>query len=307
MTFVGFEDGPGAVQYYNAAKCLIGVSRDAWFNKNDAIAHTQPDQELDLTPLYMEGEKSESGPNPSMPKANAAIEGETHPRKIADYHVLNNPNSCPNPTPAQQETPTQPNNDEEAHFARTELAEMALATLFDVPSNLKEANASTESDSWQKAMCKELDMLEEWKTWQLEKLLPGRSVIGCTWMFVKKFDADGNLSCYKACLIAKDSPRSLAKTSMILFLQWLESFHNLIAMAALLNLELGQMDITGAYLNGNLSEEIYMRQPTRFDNCSGRVCRLLHTLYGLKQSGREWNNRLNDHLVEKLTLWEMFR
>src|SRR5271169_809056 len=63
---------------------------------------------------------------------------------------------------------------------------------------------------------------------------------------------------------------------------------------------MGQMDITGAYLNGDLQEEIYMRQPTGFDDNSGRVCRLLRTLYGLKQSGREWNNRLNDHLVNKL-------
>ena len=52
----------------------------------------------------------------------------------------------------------------------------------------------------------------------------------------------------------------------------LESFRNLIAMAALLNLEMGQMDITSAYLNGDLQEEIYMRQPTGFDDNSGRVC-----------------------------------
>lgn len=326
MTFVGFEDGPGAVRYYNAAKRLIGVSRDAWFNENDAIARTQPDQELDMTPLYMEGEKSESGPDPSMSRADAAIEGETHPkdadpaptnppppiapskpyqlraRKITDYRVLNNPNSRLNPTPAQQESPTQLNNDEEAHFARAELAEMALATLFDVPSNLKEADASPESDSWQKAMRKELDMLEDRKTWQLEKLPPGRSVIGCTWTFAKKFDADGNLSRYKARLVAQGFSQIPGQDFNDTFspVMRLESFRNLIAMAALLNLELGQMDITGAYLNGNLSEEIYMRQPTGFDDGSGRVCRLLRTLYGLKQSGREWNNRLNDHLVEKL-------
>ena len=51
---------------------------------------------------------------------------------------------------------------------------------------------------------------------------------------------------------------------------------------------------------GHLKEEIYMRQPTGFDDGTGRVCRLLRTLYGLKQSGREWNNRLNDYLVHKL-------
>ena len=49
------------------------------------------------------------------------------------------------------------------------------------------------------------------------------------------------------------------------------------------------MDVKGAYLNGILQEKVYMRQPTGFDDGTGRVCQLIKTLYGLKQSGREWN------------------
>jgi hypothetical protein len=64
------------------------------------------------------------------------------------------------------------------------------------------------------------------------------------------------------------------------------------------NLEIGQMDIKGAYLNGELEEEIYMRQPEGFSDGSGRVCRLKRTLYGLKQSGRAWNQQLNKYLTE---------
>ena len=179
----------------------------------------------------MEGEKPESGPDLST-SDDAVIEGETQPkdgdlapstpqdppnpppsttppsyqlhaRKTTDYRILNNPNSRPNTAPTQQERPTQLNDDEEAHSASTELAETALVTPFDAPANLKEAKASPESDNWEKAMCKELDLLEERKTWRLEKLPPGRSIVGCTWTFVKKFDADGNLSRYKARLVAQ--------------------------------------------------------------------------------------------------------
>ena len=47
------------------------------------------------------------------------------------------------------------------------------------------------------------------------------------------------------------------------------------------------MDVKGAYLNDILKEKIYMKQPKRYDDRTGRVCLLVKTLYGLKQSGRE--------------------
>lgn len=59
------------------------------------------------------------------------------------------------------------------------------------------------------------------------------------------------------------------------------------------------MNIKGAYLNVTLNEEIYMRQPRGCEGGTGRVCRLKHTLYGLKQSCREWGKTLKEFLVEK--------
>lgn len=56
------------------------------------------------------------------------------------------------------------------------------------------------------------------------------------------------------------------------------------------------MDAVTAFLQGSLSEEIYMEQPDGFNDGSGRVCRLKKAIYGLKQSGREWNKRLKSTL-----------
>lgn len=78
-----------------------------------------------------------------------------------------------------------------------------------------------------------------------------------------------------------------------------DPFRLLLAIAAYHGLVLGQMDIKGAYLNGNLSEKIYMRQPKGCEDGTERVCRLLYTLYGLKQSGREWNKILKQFLVDE--------
>src|SRR6201996_4131549 len=59
-----------------------------------------------------------------------------------------------------------------------------------------------------------------------------------------------------------------------------------------------QLDVKGAYLNGDLQEEVFMDQPPGFDDGSGRKCRLKKTLYGLKQSGREWNRKLHGILAK---------
>ncbi len=59
------------------------------------------------------------------------------------------------------------------------------------------------------------------------------------------------------------------------------------------------MDVKGAYLNGILNENVYMQQPDGFGDGTNRICWLKKTLYGLKQSGREWNKELDKRLKEK--------
>jgi len=56
-------------------------------------------------------------------------------------------------------------------------------------------------------------------------------------------------------------------------------------MVASLNLELHQMDVKTAFLNGELNEEIFMEQPEGFiqKGQEHKVCRLLKSIYGLKQ------------------------
>jgi len=78
-----------------------------------------------------------------------------------------------------------------------------------------------------------------------------------------------------------------------------------LAFAASENYEMGQIDIKGAYLNGELTknEVIYMKQPPGYSvsakNGKVLVCRLRKTLYGLKQSGRRWYQKLVE-IMEKL-------
>lgn len=56
------------------------------------------------------------------------------------------------------------------------------------------------------------------------------------------------------------------------------------------------MDVKGAFLNGNLNEEIYMLQPEGFAK-DKRVCKLNKSIYGLKQASRVWNERFNKFML----------
>ena len=60
------------------------------------------------------------------------------------------------------------------------------------------------------------------------------------------------------------------------------------------------MDVSTAFLHGELTEEVYMKQPDKFIEPGKEhlVCRLKHSIYGLKQSPRCWNHALDSQLKE---------
>ena len=72
-------------------------------------------------------------------------------------------------------------------------------------------------------------------------------------------------------------------------------------MAAHMGMMLHQMDVTSAFLNGELDTEVYMKQPSGFivEGKEDYVCRLKRSLYGLKQAPRCWNTTL-DHQLKKM-------
>lgn len=123
-------------------------------------------------------------------------------------------------------------------------------------------------------------------------MLPeGRKSVGCTWVLALKKDANANILKYKARLVAQgfnqqpgvDYELTWSPTSRF------TSFRLLLAIAAKYDLEIGQADVKGAYLNGRVDQPIYMRYPqgmTRKEGCN--VLRLKGSLYGLKQSARIW-------------------
>lgn len=77
------------------------------------------------------------------------------------------------------------------------------------------------------------------------------------------------------------------------------SIRVLLALVALHNLELEQLDVKTAFLHGELEEQIYMSQPEGFVTLSKKnhVCLLKKSLYGLKQSPRQWYKRFDTFMI----------
>src|SRR6266481_1545909 len=73
----------------------------------------------------------------------------------------------------------------------------------------------------------------------------------------------------------------------------------ILAMANHLDWEIEMMDVKGAYLNSILDEEIYMAQPNHFNDRSGHILKLVRAIYGLKQGGCVWHQKLC-HILENI-------
>ena len=172
------------------------------------------------------------------------------------------------------------------------------------PTTYEEAINSPQAEHWRRAMDEELEALGENCTWELVEPPKGTKPINCKWVFKIKLNKDGTVSRYKARLVAKGFQQIEGRDYNEIFspVARMSTIRTLIALATVHNLELDQMDVVTAFLNGDIEEHIFMRQPPGFE-FGGKnqwVCKLNKALYGLKQAPRQWNIKLHNYLVDEL-------
>jgi hypothetical protein len=178
----------------------------------------------------------------------------------------------------------------------THTALIAAAEYHD-PFTYREAMSSEHADEWRDACQYEIDALAKNGTWTLVDLPAGRKTVKSKWVFKRK--SDGR---FRARLVAKgftqiqgiDYDETFSPVARF------ESLRLLLALAALENWEIHQMDVKSAFLNGLLDEEIYMEQPQGFilPDHNHQVCLLHKAIYGLKQASRAWNLQFHGVLLE---------
>ena len=156
------------------------------------------------------------------------------------------------------------------------------------PQSFNEAMSTLKAPMRKEAVNSEIESIMQNHTWELVDLPLGSKPLGCKWIFKRKMKTDGSIDKYKARLVAKGykQKEGLEYFDTYSPVMRITSIRMLTAIAALHNLEIHQMDVKTAFLNGDLNEEIYMDQPEGFISLGQKkkVCRLVKSLYGLKQA-----------------------
>lgn len=187
------------------------------------------------------------------------------------------------------------------------------------------------SKEWNDAIKNEIKAHLKNETWKIVNKTEGKHVIDTRMVLTEKYKSNGELERKKARLVARgfaqrpgldyaDTYSPVAKLSSIRFL---------IGMAVEENLILNQMDVSTAFLNGDIEEEIYIKKPENLEKFlldiimdesknedkniffnakkmledirkskTEQICKLQKSIYGLKQASRRWFSKLDDKLKE---------
>jgi hypothetical protein len=167
-----------------------------------------------------------------------------------------------------------------------------------IPKNSREARKSKEASQWLQAEEAELNALLEAECMEITDLPADAVPIDSKFVYATKTTADNKIARYKARLTGRGD-------QMVEGLEFTESYcpvagwlgiRLFMALTVLMKLTPLQLDCDLAYINAPLEERVYMNPPKGRELPPGKVWRLKKSLYGLKQSGRNWNKLLDSVL-----------
>ncbi|KXZ41602.1 hypothetical protein GPECTOR_370g152 [Gonium pectorale] len=287
-TFVGYE--PDGLSYRVLVGNSIVVSRDVLFDESPRTACRQGN----LAALLEQWEQ-DSGNAPSAKAAEAeglphgapAVgDGETGGGGSGQGMGAEQPLEQPEPrypprarqppdrySPAAAAALGEPPEAAEAARQPPKAAAAAAADAME-PQTYEEAVRGPYGVEWQAAMMEELASLKALGTWVTEQLPKGCRALPVKWVYKIKRGTNGDIERFKARLVAKGFMQREGVDFEEVFL-----------------------DVKTAFLYGELKETVYVDQPPGFVSGSDK-CRLLRSLYGLRQAPRAWHAKLKTELTQ---------
>ena len=173
--------------------------------------------------------------------------------------------------------------------------------LPDEPTTLHEAKVSPEWPHWTGALKREMDGQIARGVWKVVDQPKGKTVLGTKTVFKRKVGQDGRVEKYKRRFVAKGF-RQIKR------IHYQESTsptpaqsRNRMALAvmALLDWEGRQLDVEMAFLEADVTEELYVELPDGYRDSPNQVGRLKKAMYGLMHAGLLWSKKFGGELIAK--------
>ncbi|WVZ73170.1 hypothetical protein U9M48_021514 [Paspalum notatum var. saurae] len=328
MVFLDYEADSKAYRLYDPVEQRVHVSRDVMFDEaaswdwarpsdgeaatggsssiftveyeeyldGRALAHGQPEHGVDNgdgkqggdSPVPGAGEASPATPIGALvryatppPDASPYLDAEYEGEPVR-FRTVND--IVGNPTPPGLAARAL---DDELHFSSAE----------EPPSFA----AAKQDESWRQAMLEEMSSIQENQTWELVDPPANCRPIGLKWVYKVKRDERGEVVRHKARLVARGfvQREGIDFEEVFAPVARMESVRLVLALAATRGWKVHHLDVKSAFLNGELKEKVFVKQPPGFvvDGQEHKVLRLRKALYGLRQALRAWNIKLDESLT----------
>lgn len=166
--------------------------------------------------------------------------------------------------------------------------------LMEVSNTYKEAEKR--DDGWLEAVQRELHCLEENATWDLVRPPEDVDIIDSKWVFREKLV--NSVVTKRARLVARGYQQTSLSEEVYAPVVRMSTIRVLLCLYLEFDLNVRQLDVSSAFLNGTLNNPVYMKQPEGLNvNDKSLVCKLKKALYGLKQAPKCWNSLFNTTLL----------
>lgn len=205
----------------------------------------------------------------------------------------NNSSPAPNPLPVPAPSKHSMKTRSQTGVRKTKQpVSLLTSSVSPIPTTHQKALSEP---NWNPAMTDEYDAQINNKTWSLVPRPKDANIVNSIWLFKHKHDADGNLTRYKARLVANGKTQEEG-------IDYIETFAPVVKPATIRTVlhvavaqgwNTKQLDVKNVFLHGNLEETIFMHQPPDFVSKEHHhhVCVLHKAIYGLKKAPRAWNAR----------------
>ncbi|CAH9139773.1 unnamed protein product [Cuscuta epithymum] len=307
--FLGYPEGVKGYRLWDRSEpgFKVVISRDVIFNENEFpcltlpvhVPHNDAPNEVEQVPVKFQSEFSAKNDlhenvleNQGESTSNE-VEHDIHDENVFsenddlhDYQLARD---------RDRRVIRKPERYRDCNLINCDISEFAFNIFESLecnePRTFKEALKSKYSKEWISAMNSEMESLKINQTWKLVPRPASCSLVDCKWLFKVKQESE-NVR-FKARLVAKGFTQKEGIDYAEIFAPVVKftTIRIILALVAHFNWELKQMDVTTAFLHGDLDKNIYMHQPEGFvdPKLPDHVCLLKKALYGLKQSPRQWN------------------